>query len=240
PQFRHQTYEPVPIGYAIQDEEGADFSSSPVWSVDQIEWERLGGHTAGITTPDQVTLGEMPMGKGQVRVIGALLPMPTENYYHPFGLADYALTYTGYQVFNNALQAATARGCKRVLKLGSDYTKLLGTEGKDLLVGTSGADGICGGGANDRIKGLDENDVIVGGKGRDRLVGGSGNDGIYAGADNDRLLGGKGNDRLIGFRGDDRIGGSSGKDKMNGQGGTDICKGGSGRDKVRKCERGRR
>jgi hypothetical protein len=39
-----------------------------------------------------------------VRVIGALLPMPTEQYYHPFGLANYALTYTGYQVLKNALQ----------------------------------------------------------------------------------------------------------------------------------------
>ncbi|HEX7255720.1 MAG TPA: CARDB domain-containing protein [Gaiellaceae bacterium] len=104
PGFRHQTYEPVPIGYAIQDANGADFNGSPIWSVDQLEWERLGGRTAGITTADQVTLGELPLGGGVVRVIGALLPMPSEQYYHPFGLANYALTYTGYQVLNNALQ----------------------------------------------------------------------------------------------------------------------------------------
>jgi hypothetical protein len=104
PGFRHQTYEPVPIGYAIQDANGADFNASPIWSVDQLEWERLGGRTAGITTADQVTLGELPLGSGVVRVIGALLPMPSEQYFHPFGLANYALTYTGYQVLNNALQ----------------------------------------------------------------------------------------------------------------------------------------
>jgi hypothetical protein len=103
PQHRHQTYEPVPIGYAIQDEDGADFNSSPVWAVDQIAWEQLGGRTVGTTTADQTTLGELKLGQGNVRIIGALLPMPTEQYYHPYGLANYALTYSGYQVLQNAL-----------------------------------------------------------------------------------------------------------------------------------------
>ncbi|MGI9110933.1 MAG: CARDB domain-containing protein [Gaiellaceae bacterium] len=105
PGFRHQTYEPVPIGYAISpDDEDTQLSSSPVWAVDQIAWEKVGGTTAGTTTADQVTLGELDLGRGVVRVIGALLPMPTEQYYHPFGLANYAVTYSGYQVFQNALQ----------------------------------------------------------------------------------------------------------------------------------------
>ena len=105
PGFRHQTYEPVPIGYAISPaDDDADLNASPVWSVDQIEWERLGGRTAGTTTADQVTLGELPVGGGVVRVVGALLPMPTEQFYHPFGLANYSLTYSGYQVLQNALQ----------------------------------------------------------------------------------------------------------------------------------------
>jgi hypothetical protein len=105
PGFRHQTYEPVPIGYAISpDDTDAQRSSSPVWSVDQVEWERLGGRTAGTTSADQVSLGELPLGKGRVRVVGALLPMPSDQYYHPFGLANYAVTYSGYQVLQNALQ----------------------------------------------------------------------------------------------------------------------------------------
>jgi hypothetical protein len=29
--------------------------------------------------------------------------MPTEQYYHPFGLANYSLTYTGYQLLQNGL-----------------------------------------------------------------------------------------------------------------------------------------
>ncbi|MHB1242513.1 MAG: CARDB domain-containing protein [Gaiellaceae bacterium] len=105
PGFRHQTYEPVPIGYAISPpDEDSQLSSSPVWAVDQVEWERLGGRTAGTTSADQVTLGELPLGAGVVRVVGALLPMPTEQYWHPFGLANYAVTYSGYQVLQNALQ----------------------------------------------------------------------------------------------------------------------------------------
>jgi hypothetical protein len=104
PNHRHQTYEPVPLGFAIQDETGTDFNGSPIWAVDQIEWERLGGRTVGITTADQVTLGELKLGLGTIRIVGALVPMPTEQYYHPFGLANYALTYTGYQVLKNTLQ----------------------------------------------------------------------------------------------------------------------------------------
>jgi hypothetical protein len=105
PGFRHQTYEPVPIGYAITPaDDDSDLNTAPVWGVDQIEWERLGGRTAGTTTADQTTLGELAIGDGVVRVVGALLPMPTEQFYHPFGLANYALTYSGYQVLLNALQ----------------------------------------------------------------------------------------------------------------------------------------
>ena len=73
PGFRHQTYEPVPIGYAISPpDDDSQLSSSPVWAVDQAEWERLGGRTAGTTTADEVTLGELAVGRGVVRVVGAL------------------------------------------------------------------------------------------------------------------------------------------------------------------------
>jgi hypothetical protein len=101
---RHQTYEPVPIGFAIQDEDGNDFNSSPVWAVDRKTWEDAGGRTAGTTTAEKVTLGELRLGQGTIRIIGPIVPMPSEQYYHPFGLANYAVTYTGYQVLQNSLQ----------------------------------------------------------------------------------------------------------------------------------------
>jgi hypothetical protein len=38
-----------------------------------------------------------------VRIIGALLPMPSDDYYHPFGLASHAVTNSRYQILDNAL-----------------------------------------------------------------------------------------------------------------------------------------
>ena len=74
----------MPIGYAISPaDDDAQLSSSPVWAVDQTEWERIGGRTAGTTSADEVTLGELALGKGVVRVVGALLPMPTEQLLPP-------------------------------------------------------------------------------------------------------------------------------------------------------------
>jgi hypothetical protein len=103
PGHRHQTYEPVPIGFAIQDAAGNDLDTSPTWTVDQAAWEVAGGRTAGTTGDGLTSLGEVALGKGVVRIIGALLPMPSEAYYHPYGLFNYSLTYTGYQLLNNAL-----------------------------------------------------------------------------------------------------------------------------------------
>ena len=45
----------------------------------------------------------MPLGKGRVRFLGALLPDPTEDFYHPYGLQNYAVTYTGYTLLQNML-----------------------------------------------------------------------------------------------------------------------------------------
>jgi Ca2+-binding RTX toxin-like protein len=247
PGHRHQTYEPVPIGFAIQDESGADFNSAPVWAVKQNAWEAAGGRTAGTTGPTQVTLGELALGQGRVRIIGPLLPMPTEQYYHPFGLASHALTYSGYQVFNNALQwnrppAAGAAGavaipkdCSRLKRL-SGYNIVIGTQGKDTIVGTSGKDGLCGRKGKDKVRGLGDKDVLIGGKGNDKVVGAGGNDGLFAGAGNDRLSGGAGKDRLVGHQGNDRLAGGGGRDTHRSGKGKDACRGGPGKDKYQGCE----
>lgn len=102
--FRHQTYEPVPIGFEIPEQRDPYSGFAPVWTIDQTAWEKTGGRTVGITTPGETVFGELSLGDGSIRVIGALLPMPSERYYHPFGLSNYSVTYTGYQVLNNVLQ----------------------------------------------------------------------------------------------------------------------------------------
>jgi hypothetical protein len=118
---RHQTYEPVPIGYYVGPGGSgnatcdSDRCDSPNWIVDQAAWEAAGGTTAGRTlvreTPEPsspshtgTSVGELPFGSGVIRIAGALLPDPTETNYHPYGLSSYALTYTGYQLVENLIE----------------------------------------------------------------------------------------------------------------------------------------
>jgi Zinc carboxypeptidase len=117
---RHQTYEPVPLGYYVSPEGSgnaacdSDRCDSPNWIVDQDAWKAAGGTTAGRTLVRETTepgspshtgtsLGELKFGDGVSRIAGALLPNPTTKNYHPYGLFSYALTYTGYQLFENLI-----------------------------------------------------------------------------------------------------------------------------------------
>jgi len=117
---RHQTYEPVPIGYYVgpggsgNSACDSDRCDSPNWIVDQEAWKAAGGTTAGRTlvressepnsqTHTGTSVGELRFGSGVIRIAGALLPDPTEANYHPYGLSSYALTYTGYQLVENLM-----------------------------------------------------------------------------------------------------------------------------------------
>lgn len=117
---RHQTYEPTPLGYYVSPA-GANNSTcdsdrcdSPNWIVDDAAWTAAGGSvaartlvretiSAGSATSTGTSLGELVLGEGVIRIAGALLPDPSEANYHPYGLASYALTYTGYQLFENLI-----------------------------------------------------------------------------------------------------------------------------------------
>lgn len=93
-----QTYEPVPLGFAVG-------TNSPVWMVDRAAFEGIQGDVAGTGYNDNsgVSLGRVQVGEGQIQLIGALLPDPTEEFYHPYGLDDYATTYSGNQILRNML-----------------------------------------------------------------------------------------------------------------------------------------
>ena len=95
-----QTYDTVPIGYAF----GEEGDNAPNWKVDQAAWEDAGGFTAGTNGDGQTIYGEIEVGKGKIRFLGALLPDPTEKFYHPYGLQNYAVTYTGYTLLQNMLK----------------------------------------------------------------------------------------------------------------------------------------
>ena len=111
-QKRRQTFEPTPLGFSIQnDKTGTDESHARQFHVDKAAFKAAGGKvvaTSATSSPDSstadfdhVTVGEFKRGKGTIRVAGALLPQPTEEFDHPLGLEPFALTYTGYTLFCN-------------------------------------------------------------------------------------------------------------------------------------------
>ncbi len=112
---RRQTYEPVPVGYAIQNATGRDASQARQFDIDRAAFEAAGGRVAATSTNasprntapvyTRVAMGEIPMDKGQIRVVAGLLPQPTTQFDHPFGLSPHGLTYTGYIIVCNLLGA---------------------------------------------------------------------------------------------------------------------------------------
>jgi hypothetical protein len=117
-EHRHQTFEPTPLGFFVSPSGASnsnctsDKCDSPNWIVDPGAWAEAGGTVAARTLVREsvspgspattgVSLGELTVGEGRIRVAGALLPEPSTDNYHPYGIASYALTYTGYQLFEN-------------------------------------------------------------------------------------------------------------------------------------------
>jgi hypothetical protein len=102
-----QTYEPVPLGYEISNTFSSSTSvdTAPAWWVSPGAWQAAGGDSAGTTGPGHTSLGSVRVGRGDVRIIGSLLPNPNRAFTHPFGVDSYDLTYWGYQLLENALGA---------------------------------------------------------------------------------------------------------------------------------------
>jgi hypothetical protein len=91
---------------AIQTPDGGDANNAPVWSVSTSSYSKANGKQRAVaTTGDttKVSYGEIRYRGGRIRFIGGLLPMPTDRFDHPFGLASYTLTYAGYQMLHNSL-----------------------------------------------------------------------------------------------------------------------------------------
>ena len=103
---RHQIYEPVPIGIAIEDASGSDQFNSPVWYVEENSLNGAKGNPNAVGSTaslDNISLGEIKYRGGRIRWAGALLPNPSKKFDNPFGVANYAITYSGYQVLQNML-----------------------------------------------------------------------------------------------------------------------------------------
>ncbi|MDX6583698.1 MAG: hypothetical protein QOI10_2882 [Solirubrobacterales bacterium] len=246
---RRQTFEPTPLGFSIQNQQsGGDESHSRQYDVERAAWEAAGGRTVATSADSgnrdaapvytKVTYGELPLGDGQIRIAGALLPQPTEEFDHPLGLEPYAVTYTGYVLVCNLLDC-TVRDASPGSSGGGGTGGGGDTGGGDTgggggdtgggdggggtvnapPLGTPGSLGTCrgetvtlGGSAGaDRIRGTKHDDVIRGRAGDDVIRGGRGEDLICAGGGDDRAQGGPGLDEIHGGPGHDRCTGPADK-----------------------------
>src|SRR4051794_16126682 len=74
-----QTYEPVPIGYKIDNSfsSATSTNTSPVWTVDQTAWEKAGGRTAGAAAAGRPSPGGNPPRKGKNPGTRAPPPQPS-------------------------------------------------------------------------------------------------------------------------------------------------------------------
>lgn len=121
---QRQGVEPTPLGYTPDTGDDAT-PAMPISVVNRAAWQlacgkatpghcttalgtarvRVGNQNTNVTG---VSLGEMDLGDGRIRIAGNLFPSPVyqpdATNDHRFGIASYALTYTGYIVFENLLE----------------------------------------------------------------------------------------------------------------------------------------
>ena len=95
-----QTYDVIPIGMP----DGGN--AAPNWRIASDAVIGQGGTVAGTNGSGQAVYGQYDNGNGEIRFLGALLPEPTEEFFHPYGLQNYAVTYTGYTLLQNMLDYA--------------------------------------------------------------------------------------------------------------------------------------
>lgn len=107
-----QLYEPVPLGFSVRS------NAAPNWFVEEsalpegstklgwvpipqsgdddgLPWFVPDPEPPGAPDTSNINVGEIPLGEGRIRFIGSLLPDPSEEFYHPYGLDSYATTYSG-------------------------------------------------------------------------------------------------------------------------------------------------
>jgi hypothetical protein len=125
-------FEPVPLGYTISS------NSAPGYYFDIDAMKAAGGDIAGyggagqgcVERMNQTNLGIVKVGSGKVTFIGAMLPDPSEEFYHPYGLDSYATTYSANQILRNALgwEQVYAQPPKILDDLGKEVKAELGAE----------------------------------------------------------------------------------------------------------------
>ena len=123
-----QMFDPVGLGYPLlmerdqywpcgtECEESPTRNSSPIWSIARAAWEEAGGVTVGsVDPPDsakggaegtetaKTNIGFVELGEGRIAIFGALLPQPSEDHDHWFGLNGYTVSIPGQTLLLRAL-----------------------------------------------------------------------------------------------------------------------------------------
>jgi len=99
---------------------GDEVTDAPVTVVATDAWAAAGGTSVGTTTEQMIgedpaidrplddgtltSIGELALGDGKIRIVGGALPTPTEVNDHRFGLRNYAMTYSGLFLMENAIK----------------------------------------------------------------------------------------------------------------------------------------
>ncbi len=108
-----QLVEAPALGYEIGND------ASPMTIVDRAwPWRGRRRHDDrhdGAATGRRVaaSIGELALGEGMVRIVGGALPTPTEDNDHRYGLRDYAMTYTGLFIMENAIRTTPPAWARR-------------------------------------------------------------------------------------------------------------------------------
>jgi hypothetical protein len=90
------------IGGLTPDEGAPTDLYAAMTVVDPAAWIEIGGEQIA-TTEGGVAVGQASIGAGQIRLVAGALPMPTEGNDHRYGLRNYAMTYTGLYIMENAI-----------------------------------------------------------------------------------------------------------------------------------------
>lgn len=127
-----QMYDPVGLGFPLLMQrdsywqcnageapncESGTQNSAPIWSLARTVLEGVpGARTVGTADPpatrtttregsatDRATIAVIPVGKGRIVFFGALLPRPTEEYAHYFGLEGYTISPAGQELLLRAM-----------------------------------------------------------------------------------------------------------------------------------------
>jgi len=128
--YARQTFDPIGLGFPLLMQrdgywqcpygqvncESGTKNSAPIWTVarsaiTKVQGARIAG-TADLpaatatregTGTDRVEIATLPLGKGRVTIFGGLLPRPTEDYPHFFGLEGYTISPSGQEMLLRAM-----------------------------------------------------------------------------------------------------------------------------------------